>query len=215
MRLDTTLPFLLLQCPASWNLLLVILVVIFGRSPCKSMFAMYDFQLMASCLVQQQHLKSTLNLSFYRMYSHSWEKLKIDDMVWEENILNSLKAMTREKRGKGTRRQVQPETKISGNWKAFLWSDENNMELFCFSGSTVHTNPHWWQSCLNLGHADRTIKIPRENSLMEDINRLSACTHKEADTRLLLHADDDDSTGCKRIMLWPVDIDSCPIYSIV
>ena len=130
MRLDTMLPFLLL------------------------------YQLMVSCLVQQQHLKSALNLSSYLMYSHSWEKLPRVDIVWEENIPNSLKAMTREKRGKGTRRQIQPETKIPGNWKAFLWVDENNMELVCFSGSTVHTNPHWWQSCLNLGHTDHTINIP-------------------------------------------------------
>ncbi|KAJ8034247.1 hypothetical protein HOLleu_21004 [Holothuria leucospilota] len=49
------------------------------------------------------------------------------DIVWDKYIPNSLKSMTRQKRGKGTRRRVQPETKIPGDWKAFLRIDENKV----------------------------------------------------------------------------------------
>ena len=123
------------------------------------------------------------------------------DIVWDEYIPNSLKAMTRQKRGKGTRRRVQPETKIPGNWKAFLRIDENKVELFAFLA----------QECIQI-HTDGKVvstlgKLTILNSPMEDTSRLSPCTHEEADTRLLLHAADASSTGCKRIMLRTVDTD--------
>ena len=56
---------------------------------------------------------------------------------------------------------------------------------------------------------------------MEDINRLSPCTHEEADTRLLLDAADASSTGCKRIILtggnwqkWKRVFPTCPCHNI-
>ena len=123
------------------------------------------------------------------------------DIVWDEYIPNSLKAMTRQKRGKGTRRRVQPGTKIPGNWKAFLRIDENKMELFAFLA----------QQCTQI-HTDGKVvstlgKLTILNSPMEDTSRLSPCTHEEAETKLLLHAADASSTGCKRIMLRTVDTD--------
>ena len=54
------------------------------------------------------------------------------DIVWDEYITNSLKAAARQKRGKGTRRRVQTNTKIPGNWQAFLRMEENKKELFAF-----------------------------------------------------------------------------------
>ena len=40
------------------------------------------------------------------------------DIICDEYTEDSLKAATRKKRGKGTRRRVQPDTKIPGNWQA-------------------------------------------------------------------------------------------------
>ena len=54
------------------------------------------------------------------------------DIVWDEYIPDSLKSMTRHKRGKGTRRRVQPNIQMPGNWQAFLRINENKMELFKF-----------------------------------------------------------------------------------
>jgi len=121
------------------------------------------------------------------------------DIVWDEYIPNSLKSMPREKRGKGTRRRVQPETKIPGNWKAFLGIDENKMELFAFLA----------QQCIQI-HTDGKVvstlgKLTILNSPMEDTSRLSPCTHGEAVTRLLLHAADASFTGCQRILVRTVD----------
>jgi hypothetical protein len=54
------------------------------------------------------------------------------DIVWDEYIHDSLKSMTRSKRGKGVRRRVEPQNRIPGNWSAFLRIDENKAELFRF-----------------------------------------------------------------------------------
>ncbi|KAJ8030581.1 hypothetical protein HOLleu_27037 [Holothuria leucospilota] len=108
-------------------------------------------------------------------------KANIVDTVWDEYIPNSLKSMTRQKRGKGTRRRVQPETKIPGNWKVFLRFDENKMELFAFlaqQGTQIHTDGKVVSSTLG--------KLTILNSETEDTSRLSPCTHEEVDTRLLL-----------------------------
>ncbi|KAJ8372691.1 hypothetical protein AAFF_G00280200 [Aldrovandia affinis] len=49
------------------------------------------------------------------------------DIVWDEYFPDSLKAHTRKRRGKGTRRRVEPSSSIPGNWQAFLRIDENKV----------------------------------------------------------------------------------------
>ena len=60
------------------------------------------------------------------------EHTKRVDIVWDIYKDNSLKAGTREKRGKGTRRRVLPSTAIPNDWHSFLHVDENKVELFHF-----------------------------------------------------------------------------------
>ena len=52
---------------------------------------------------------------------------------------SSLKAKTRSKRGKGIRRRVMPDSKIPGNWAAFLRTDKNKEELFHFFADQLGT----------------------------------------------------------------------------
>ena len=52
------------------------------------------------------------------------------DVVWGEYIADSLKAETRTRRGKGTRRRVEPSNTIPGNWQEFLRINDNKIELF-------------------------------------------------------------------------------------
>ncbi len=123
------------------------------------------------------------------------------DIVWGEYIPDSPKATRRKKRGKGTRRRVQPNTKIPGNWQAFLRIDENKVELFAFLA----------QQSIKF-HAEGKVistfgKLVLLNSQAEDISRLSPCTHEEADTRLLLHAADVAASGYQRVMVRTVDTD--------
>ncbi len=59
------------------------------------------------------------------------------DLVWDVYQPASLKASTREKRGKGTRKRVGPSTKMPKNWSDFLRVDENKTELFAFLSHVV------------------------------------------------------------------------------
>ena len=52
------------------------------------------------------------------------------DVVWDRYLPGSLKDSARSKRGKGIRRRVRPDTRIPGDWTAFLRVDENKQELF-------------------------------------------------------------------------------------
>ena len=123
------------------------------------------------------------------------------DIVWDVYISTSLKATARQRRGKGTRRRVQPNPKIAGNWQAFLRIEENKTELFAFLGQQAVTI-----------HDERKVvstsgKLILTNSPIEDVSRLFPCTHEEADTRLLLHAAHAAATGCQRAMVRTVDTD--------
>jgi len=54
-------------------------------------------------------------------------------------ITDSLKMTARSKRGKGICRRVKPDTRIPGNWVAFLRVDENKEELFHFLADQLAT----------------------------------------------------------------------------
>ena len=95
------------------------------------------------------------------------------DIIWDEYTQDSLKAATRKKRGKGTRRRVQPDIKILGNWQAFLRIDDNRKELFAFP-------------------AQESVKIESEGKIIStksillnfpaaNTSRLSPCPHEEAE----------------------------------
>ena len=59
------------------------------------------------------------------------------DLVWDIYLPKSLKESTREKRGKGVRRKVSGQAKLSGNWVDFLRDPSNKTELFSFLTSKV------------------------------------------------------------------------------
>ena len=52
------------------------------------------------------------------------------DIVWNSYKADSLKASTREKRGKGICLRVSPSTAVPKNWQDFLRVDDNKQELF-------------------------------------------------------------------------------------
>ena len=59
------------------------------------------------------------------------------DVVWGKYFLHSLKADTRSKRGKGVCRHVESQNAIPGNWKEFLRSDANKVELFSLLATCI------------------------------------------------------------------------------
>ena len=94
------------------------------------------------------------------------------DVVWEIYIADSLKAITRNKRGKAIRRRVKPDTKIPGNWADFLSVDERKEELFHFL-------------------ADQLVSVEAEHEQVISTKR----------GRYLLHAADAGKCSFKKIML--------------
>ena len=54
------------------------------------------------------------------------------DIIWDRYIAGSLKESTREKRGKGIRSKVQPQSKLPSNFADFLRDPSNKTELFGF-----------------------------------------------------------------------------------
>ena len=67
------------------------------------------------------------------------------DIVWDLYMVDSLKADTHSKRGKGVRRRVEPSSAVPQNWQEFLRVDDNKTELFSFLASNVvdiDTNKH-------------------------------------------------------------------------
>lgn len=66
------------------------------------------------------------------------------DVVWDSYLCDSIKAVTRAKRGCGVRRKISPQTKLPNNWPDFLKNSTNKEELFSFLSSKL--------PCLNLPH---------------------------------------------------------------
>lgn len=58
------------------------------------------------------------------------EEVKRLDIVWDVYKDDSLKKVTREKRGSGQRRKVLLSTRIPSDWKGFLRVDDNKDKLF-------------------------------------------------------------------------------------
>lgn len=122
------------------------------------------------------------------------------DVVFDVYRPVSLKAATRLKRGKGMRIRVEGKKKLPGNWHQFLKDGGNKRELFNLLSDHVKAE-------LFPG----LVVMTREEELRcsEEFNEeeLSPCTHKEGDTRMLLHAADGVRQGYKRILLRTVDTD--------
>ena len=54
------------------------------------------------------------------------------DVIWDRFFPGRFKDSARSKRGKGIRRRVRLDTRIPGNWTAFLRVDEIKEELFLY-----------------------------------------------------------------------------------
>ena len=124
------------------------------------------------------------------------------DIIWDRYIENSLKAQTRNKRGKGVRRRVQAHVRLPANWGEFLKVDSNKTELFLYLAEQTTNLPCETNKCI-LSTSDILVL----SSSVDVMSHISPCTHEEADTRLILHASDCARQGVDKIMLRTVDTD--------
>ena len=66
-------------------------------------------------------------------FGQNHSRVDVFDVYYDD----SLKAETRKKRGKGSRRKVAGDTRPTKSWNTFLRCDENKTELFCFLADKI------------------------------------------------------------------------------
>ena len=121
------------------------------------------------------------------------------DVIWDRYFKNTLKAKVRKTRVSGVRCRVQHDSKIPGNWQAFLPVDENKEELFEFLATesvNMETN--------KIVISTKGEYIVTNNDLH---GSLFPCTQEEADTRLFLHAKNASANGHSTVLVRSVDTD--------
>ena len=125
------------------------------------------------------------------------------DLVWDRYIPDSLKSITRAKRGCGARRHVVAKGAIPQNWQSFLRDDYNKTELFNFLSSMLYDSFLQQDKELIITTGVTVLSKP----LVEDLESLSPCNHEEADTRMILHVNHATHHGHHKIMIRTVDTD--------
>ena len=81
-------------------------------------------------------------------------------IVWDVYTQGSLKAATRESRGKGVRRRVELSSKMPSNWKSFLRVNENKTELFHLLAEEA-TGRYLPQKQVFSTYGDKVLSAPR------------------------------------------------------
>jgi hypothetical protein len=122
------------------------------------------------------------------------------DVIWDVYFENSLKEDTRNTRGKGIRRRVEPSSVIPGDWQAFLRVSKNKTELFSFlAKQTVLLETE----CQIISTHDHDVLC----KLTRNVDGLAPCTHEEADTQILLHVADAVQEGYNNFLIRTTDTD--------
>ena len=100
--------------------------------------------------------------------------------MWDVYITDSIKASTREKRGKGIRRKVAGKNIVPTNWMGFLRDEKNKQELFQFLSSKIAAFHYT---------SNKQVYVTEGQGVLTNRTTLemSSCDHEEADTRLIVH----------------------------
>ena len=142
------------------------------------------------------------DLVFIPYIKSNLEKVRRLDIVWDCYVQDSLKACTRNRRGKGLRRRVEPNTNLPGNWSLFLREEDNKKELFLFLAEELSSLPNE-KDIISTHGCDIIHNLQDDNS----VEFICPCSHEEADTRLILHMADASQKGFKSVAIRTVDTD--------
>ena len=123
------------------------------------------------------------------------------DILWDSYKTDSIKYVTRKKRGSGIRQRVTLTGKIPTNWQEFLRVDANKEELFellaekiqgkCVEGKQIVTT-----------FREATLTAPIHSNV-----NVSHCNHEEADTRIFIHVTDATHQEFRKILIKSNDSD--------
>ena len=121
------------------------------------------------------------------------------DLVFDIYLPNSLKATTRDSRGKGIRRRVFDEGKCPSNWSMFLREDENKNELNIYLAENL--------SAKTFPEERFFFVTSQEKVLTNSTASMNECNHEEADTRLVIHIKHGLSEGMNNFVVSSCDTD--------
>ena len=124
-------------------------------------------------------MSTTIGITTFNEYA---EQVFIPHLEKQLDVLEDVipRDCTREKRGKGVRRNVSGKTKLPRNWMDFLRDSLNKKELFSFMTSKVE-NYVFPQGKAVYITADELVVTVCASSLM------SNCNHEKANTRIVVH----------------------------
>jgi hypothetical protein len=91
---------------------------------------------------------------------------------------------------------------LPGNWKGFLWDNDNKTNLFEFIAKNLCEKQFETGKQLVTTIGDKVQCCPRKVK-----DSLQPCTHEEADTRVLLYADDCARSGLHKVLFRTTDTD--------
>ena len=95
-------------------------------------------------------------------------------------------------------RRLEGSTNLPGNWLQFLRIDANQAELFNFLA--VHlTHLETEKQVVTTNGEDALCRHPQY------VRSFAPCNHEEADSRMILHLEDDVNVGYKKVILQTVD----------
>ena len=115
------------------------------------------------------------------------------DVVWDRYLQGSLKDSARSKRGKGIRRRVRPDTRIPGDWTAFLGVEENKERLFLYLARQLTT--------IRTDHGE--VVSTKHETVVFNNDRTDAADLSP----FLLHVADAARRGYTKVMVRTVDTD--------
>ena len=124
------------------------------------------------------------------------------DIVWDVYTQGSMKAATRESRGKGIGRRVERSSKMPSNWKSFIRVNDSKTELFHLLAEEAPGRDLPQKQVFST-YGDKVLSAPRRGDKVQ----IEPCSHEEADSRLVLHLLDAAHAGHENIMNRTCDAD--------
>jgi hypothetical protein len=91
------------------------------------------------------------------------------DIVWDVYKKDGLKASTRETRDCSFRRMVLPSAQLPGNWKGFLWDNDNKTHLFEFIAKYISEK--------QVGFIAKYISEKQESNSYHDWQQMYSAVH--------------------------------------
>ena len=107
------------------------------------------------------------------------------DVIFDTYRTNSLKTSTREKRGKGVTCRVQGGGRLPLNWKLFLRSNRNKIEICQYIAKYISSAVQIDGKYIICTIDNKIIAYPEG-----DYSEIEPCNHEEADSRIFLHIKD-------------------------